>query len=400
MIKKALKTFFKSEISIGISLFVATVAALLIANSDNYTIYKDFFAISLPINFTSIGLHKELSLLDWINDGLMAIFFLLVGMELKREILVGELSSKQKVALPAIAALGGVIVPILLFVFFNAHAKENLSGFAVPVATDIAFAYGMISLFGKRVSNSLKIFLVALAVIDDLIAIIIIALFYSHNVELSYLILAALALVGLYGLNLVRCRRIYLYMILGFCLWLLVLKSGIHATLAGVVLALFIPLEVKNESPLTNFAHKIAPMVNFLILPLFAFANAGVKIENFSFDIFTKPLVLGIILGLFIGKQVGVMAFSFVAIKLKIAQLPRGTNWFQFYGAAIFTGVGFTMSLFIGSLAFVGNHALFDSVKIGVLAGSLLSAVWGIFVTYFATRKYHLNADTSTQDTK
>ena len=323
----------------------------------------------------------------------MAIFFLLVGMELKREILVGELSSKSKVALPAIAALGGVIVPIFLFVFFNSGLKENLNGFAVPVATDIAFAYGMISLFGKRVSSSLKVFLVALAVIDDLIAIIIIALFYSHNVQLSYLILAALALVGLYGLNLVRCRRIHLYMILGFFLWLLVLKSGIHATLAGVILALFIPLQVKNESPLTKFAHKIAPMVNFLILPLFAFANAGVKIENFSFDIFTQPLVLGIIVGLFVGKQVGVMLFSFVAIRLKIAQLPRGTNWFQFYGAAIFTGVGFTMSLFIGSLAFVGNNELFDSVKIGVLAGSLLSAVWGIIVTYIATRKYDLTLD-------
>lgn len=383
MPRNFIKTFFKSEISIGILLLAATALSLLVANSTGYEAYRDFLAISLPLKFDAINLYKNLTIHDWINDALMALFFLLVGLELKKEILIGELASKSKVALPAIAALGGIIFPALIFIFLNFDHKENLRGFAVPTATDIAFAYGIISLFGKRISNSLKIFLVALAILDDLVAILIIAFFYSSHIDFNFLAFAALAILGLIFLNVKNSNKISLYLLWGIFLWLMILKSGIHPTLAGVILAMFIPKPL-----LANIAHKIAPTVNFLILPIFAFANAGVRIENFSAEIFTQPLVLGIIFGLFFGKQIGVMLFSFLAVKLKITHLPRGANWPEFYGAAIFTGIGFTMSLFIGSLAFLGNDLAFDEVKIGVLGGSFLSALFGILVTYFATRHH------------
>lgn len=389
MLKKSFKTFFKSEIAIGVLLFAATVFSLLIANSDGYEIYRDFFSINLPLSFDSLNLHKDLTIRDWINDALMALFFLLVGLELKKEVLIGELSSKSKIILPAVAALGGVIFPALIFIFFNFEEKENLRAFAIPTATDIAFAYGIISLFGKKISNSLKVFLVALAIIDDLVAILIIAFFYSNNIDFRFLSFAALAIFGLIFLNSKKSNKISLYLAWGVFLWLMILKSGIHPTLAGVILAMFIPLQIKNQSLLANLAHKISPTVNFLILPLFAFANAGVRIENFSAAIFLQPLVLGIVFGLFFGKQIGVMLFSFLAVKLKITHLPRGASWMEFYGAAIFTGIGFTMSLFIGSLAFVGNDFVLDQVKIGVLGGSFLSALFGCLVTYLATKPRH-----------
>jgi len=381
-----LKIFFKSEIAIGVSLFVATVFALFVANSFAYEAYHEFLSINLPLSFEAIDFKRDMSIHAWINDALMALFFLLIGLELKREVLIGELSSKKKIALPLIAALGGVIFPALIFIFCNLDHKENLRAFAVPTATDIAFAYGMISLFGKKISNSLKVFLVALAVIDDLVAILIIAFFYSQEIDLIYLFLAALILLALAILNFKNSKKIAFYLILGAFLWFAILQSGVHATLSGVLLALFIPLQIKNKSLLGNLAHKISPTVNFLILPLFAFANAGVRIENFSTEIFLQPLVLGIIFGLFFGKQIGVMLFSFLVVKLKLVHLPRGANWAEFYGAAIFTGIGFTMSLFIGSLAFLGNDFALDEIKIGVLSGSFLSAVFGIFVVSFATR--------------
>ncbi len=387
MIKKSFKTFFKSEIAIGVSLLIATAIAMIVANSEGYQTYRNFFLINLPLSLDFIGIHKDLTFLDWVNDALMAVFFLLVGLELKREILVGELSSRSKIILPIIAAFGGVIFPLLIFSFFNFDNPENMRGFAVPTATDIAFAYGMISLFGKKISNSLKVFLVALAVLDDLVAILFIAFFYSQNVNFGYLILATIVLFGLALLNIKNSRNISLYLVLGVFLWLMVLKSGIHATLSGVLLALFIPLKIKNESLLSSLAHKIAPVVNFLILPIFAFANSGVRIEKFSAEIFSQPLVLGIVCGLFFGKQIGVMLFSFIAIKLKIAHLPRGTDWFEFYGAAILTGIGFTMSLFIGSLAFFGKDFVLDEVKIAILLGSFCSAIFGIFVIYLSTRR-------------
>ena len=365
---------------------VATAVALLAANSSEYQTYRDFLAINAPINLGFVA--KNLTLLDWINDGLMAIFFLLVGMELKREILIGELSSRHKLALPAIAATGGVIVPLLIFSFFNYHSTENMRGFAVPCATDIAFAYGIISLFGRKISNSLRVFLVALAVLDDLAAILIIAVFYSGTIDANFLFYVAIIIAFLAFLNFKNSNRISLYLIGGAILWLMVLKSGIHATLAGVLTAMFIPMQIRNQPILPKIAHKIAPSVNFLILPVFAFANAGVRIENFSAEIFLQPLVLGIALGLFFGKQIGVMLFGFAAIFFKIAHLPRGTNWLEFYGAAIFTGIGFTMSIFIGSLAFVDNHLMLDETKIGVLLGSLFSILYGSLITFLATKKF------------
>lgn len=385
-ITKPIATFFKSEIAIGISLIVATIAAMLIANSENYEIYKIFFSSSAPLNIEFIGLHKEMNYLDWINDFLMTIFFLLIGLELKREVLIGELSTKRKLALPAIAALGGIIFPILIFFLFNFNHPENMRGFSIPAATDIAFAYGVMSLFGKRFSNSLKVFLVALAVLDDLVAILIIAFFYSHDLSLAYITLAFIALIGLGLLNFFNSEKTHLYLILGFFLWLMILKSGIHPTISGIILALFIPLQIGNKSPLSHLAHKISPSVNFLILPLFAFANAGVQLKKFSIDLFTQPLILGIAFGLFFGKQIGVMFFGFLAVKFKIAHLPRGTSWPEFYVAAILTGIGFTMSLFVGSLAFAGNNLansfVLDEVKIGVICGSFFSAIFATIVAF------------------
>lgn len=383
---KPIATFFKSEIAIGISLIVATIAAMLIANSENYEIYKIFFSSPAPLDIGFIGLHKEMNYLSWINDFLMTIFFLLIGLELKREILIGELSTKRKLALPAIAALGGIIFPILIFFSFNFDHPENMRGFSIPAATDIAFAYGVISLFGKRFSNSLKVFLVALAVLDDLAAILIIAFFYSHDLSLAYITLAFIALIGLGLLNFFNSEKTHLYLILGFFLWLMILKSGIHPTISGIILALFIPLQIGNKSPLSHLAHKISPSVNFLILPLFAFANAGVQLKKISIDLFNQPLILGIAFGLFFGKQIGVMFFGFLAVKFNIAHLPRGTSWPEFYVAAILTGIGFTMSLFVGSLAFAENNLansfVLDEVKIGVICGSCFSAIFATIVAF------------------
>lgn len=387
MIKKSLKKFFELDAATGILLAFTTVFALLIVNSNLTNIYQDFFSINFSINLDSIGFSKNLTIRDLINDGLMALFFLLVGLELKKEILIGEISTLKKISLPLIAALGGIIFPALIFYYFNSDNAENLRGFAIPTATDIAFAYGVISLFGKKISHSLKVFLVALAVIDDLVAVLIIAIFYSQDLNLSYLIVASLILISLMILNIAKVSKILPYLVLGFFLWLMILKSGIHASLAGVLLSLFIPLQINNKKILESFAHKIAPLVNFIILPLFAFANAGVVIKDFSLDIIFTSLVLGVATGLFLGKQFGVMLFSFLAVKFKVSSLPRGTSWVEFYIAAIFTGIGFTMSLFIGSLAFLGDEILFDEVKIGVLLGSFLSIIYGLGVGWFVTRK-------------
>ena len=382
------KKIFELEASTGILLLIAAIAALMVANSQNFAIYQDFFSIKLPLNLSFIGIYKDLTLHDWINDALMAMFFLLVGLELKEEVLAGELSSKSRAMLPAIAACGGVIVPALIFYLCNLNYSENLRGFAIPTATDIAFAYGVICLFGKKVSKSLKVFLISLAIFDDLNAILIIAFFYSQSISPIYMLLAFLTVCCLAILSLKKSTNLSFYLILGAILWVMVLKSGIHPTIAGVVLAMFIP---RQKDVLHKLIKKIAPTVNFLILPLFAFANSGVRIENFSLEIFTKPLVLGIILGLFIGKQIGVMLFSFVAIKLGLTHLPRSpkgvSSWLEFYGVAILTGIGFTMSFFIGSLAFFNNPALFDEVKIGVLAGSFLSAIFGMIIIYVSLPK-------------
>lgn len=385
--KNLLKSFFQSQMAVGLTLIFVTLCALIISNSKNFLIYQDFFNQNIDLNLKLFGIYKALTLRDWINDFLMAIFFFLIGLELKSEILIGELSSKKKMALPLICAVGGVVAPMLIFAYFNKNIPENMRGLAIPCATDIAFAYGFITLFGKTFSDSLKIFIVALAVIDDLIAILIIAIFYSQNIEIFYLGYACLALVGLIILNSRNSSKIFLYILLGLMLWLMILKSGLHATLAGVILALFIPLKIGKNNFLEKIAHKISPMVNFFILPIFAFANSGVRIEGFSLEKISSPIIVGVAFGLFFGKQIGVMLSAYLSLKLGFAKLPRGTNWIEFYGASLFTGIGFTMSLFIASLAFSNDLKNFDDAKIGVIAGSFFSVIAGGFVAWWIKRK-------------
>jgi NhaA family Na+:H+ antiporter len=385
--KSLIKSFFQSEVAVGIVLILSSFFAITISNSSNYLSYQNFIYQRFDLNISWLAIYKPLTLQEWINDGLMAIFFFLVGLELKSEISTGELSSPTKLAMPLFCAIGGVIFPVVVFLIFNFNNFHNLKGFAIPCATDIAFAYGFISLFGKTFSASLKVFLVALAVIDDLIAILIIAFFYTDNIKMFYLGYAVLSCIGLLILNQRKSSNILLYLIFGLLLWLMILKSGIHATLAGVILALFIPLKIKKQNFLDDIAHKISPMVNFFILPIFAFANSGVRVENFSFAQITTPLIIGISLGLFIGKQIGVMLTAFIMVKFKFAKLPRGTTWFEFYGMSLFTGIGFTMSLFIGSLAFKNDVILFDESKIGIIIGSLLSVICGSIVAIILQRK-------------
>lgn len=383
---RRVKKIFELEAATGILLVVATAAALLVANSGNFLAYQNFFTLNIPLNLDRLEIYKDMSLRDWINDFLMAFFFLLVGMELKEEVMVGELSSKSRAMLPAIAACGGVVVPALIFYLCNISHAENLRGFAIPTATDIAFAYGAICLFGNKVSKSLKVFLISLAIFDDLNAILIIAFFYPQSLAPLYMIAAFLTIFCLLILNLKNSTNPFYYFSLGAVLWVMILKSGIHPTIAGVALAMFIP---HQKDLLHRVVKKISPTVNFLILPLFAFANSGVRIENFSLEIFTQPMVLGIIFGLFFGKQIGVMLFSFLAIKLNLTHLPRSpkgtSSWLEFYGVAVLTGIGFTMSFFIGSLAFSDNSSS-DNVKIGVLTGSALSAIFGMLIIFLAIR--------------
>ncbi len=385
--KNLLKSFFQSQMAVGLTLIFVTFCALIISNSKNFIIYNDFFNQNIDLDLKWFGFYKTLTLRDWINDFLMAIFFFLIGLELKSEILIGELSSKKKMALPLICAVGGVIVPMLFFAYFNRDISENMRGLAIPCATDIAFAYGFITLFGKTFSDSLKIFIVALAVIDDLIAILIIAIFYSQNIEIFYLGYACLAIVSLIILNSRNSSKIFLYILFGLMLWLMILKSGLHATLAGVILAMFIPLKIGKNNFLEKIAHKISPMVNFFILPIFAFANSGVHIEGFSLEKLSSPIIVGVAFGLFFGKQIGVMLSAFLSLKFGLAKLPRGTNWIEFYGASLFTGIGFTMSLFIASLAFSNDLKNFDDAKIGVIAGSIFSVIAGGLVAWWIRRK-------------
>ena len=378
MIKNPIKKFFQLESSTGIILVITAIFAMMIANSKDSDLYFLFLSLEVPINLDFISYSKNLTLQDWVNDGLMAIFFFLIGLELKKEVIQGDLSTKAKISLPAIAAIGGVMVPALIFYFFNYDKPNYIKGFAVPTATDIAFAYGMLCLFGKQITSSAKIFLVALAVLDDLAAILIIALFYTKSISIPFLLVSSFAFIGLILLNRTGCKRVWPYLLCGVFLWLVILKSGVHATIAGVLMAMFIPLKVGNTTILEKIDHRLSPSVNYLILPVFAFANAGVRIENFELStLFSDSIVLGIVLGLFVGKQLGVMLFSYLVVKFKIASLPRGTSWGEFYGVAIFTGIGFTMSLFIGSLAFIDDSTSFDKVKIAVLTASLLSLFYG-----------------------
>ena len=386
-ISKSFKWFFKLEAASGLVLLFSAVLALILSNS----VYADYYFSTLEkylfIGFNNFGL--KLSVLHWINDALMAIFFFFVTLEIKREFLQGELSNIKQALLPIIAAVGGMVVPALVYVYINLGDPETLNGWAIPSATDIAFSLGVLSLLGKRVPLSLKVFLTALAIIDDLGAILIIAIFYSGDLSIKYLSLMLVAFIGLLVINKFNIKKFLPYLILGIFLWDFTHNSGIHATIAGVLLAMTIPHRKKEKdfSLLIKVEHLISPYVAFGIMPLFAFANAGVSLEGLSFSSLLDKVPLGIVLGLFVGKQLGVFVFSYLSIKLKIAQMPSNSNWYNFYGVGVLTGIGFTMSLFVGNLAFVDNMQYMDGVKIGVLTGSLLSTLFGYFLILLTPNK-------------
>ena len=385
-----LAKFLHSDSTGGILLIIATMAALIFVNSPLSQLYDSF--LHIPMEIRVGALHIDKTLHHWINDGLMAIFFLMVGLEVKREILDGHLSSVGKVALPAIAAVGGIVIPALIYVYFNQADPEAMRGWAIPTATDIAFALGILSLLGKRVPLSLKIFLMALAIIDDLGAIVIIAIFYTANLSHLAIVIASIALAALIALNILGFSRKSLFFVVGLILWVAVLKSGVHATLAGVAFAFTIPLVAKDEdgktfSPLREIENGLHPWIVFLILPLFAFANAGIDMRDISISQIADPVPMGIMLGLFLGKQMGVFGFSWLAIKLKITSLPEGSNWLMLYGVSVLTGIGFTMSLFIDSLAFVDDALFAYTDKLAILIGTFTSAVVGYIVLKYALKK-------------
>jgi Na+:H+ antiporter, NhaA family len=383
MLISAIDDFLKKESAAGILLVAAAVLAVAAANSPLAALYTGL--LSLPMAFTvgDFAINKPLVL--WINDGLMAWFFLLIGLEIKREVIEGELATREKALLPVMAAIGGMAGPALVYVGFNLDSPETLRGWAIPAATDIAFALGVMALLGKRVPVSLKIFLTALAIIDDLGAIVIIALFYTAELSATALGVASVAILALIALNRFGVRRSDVYIGIGMILWIAVLKSGVHATLAGVVIALAIPLkrDANGHSPLTHLEHQLHGWVTYFILPLFAFANAGLNLDGINLDTITSPVTIGISLGLFLGKQIGVMLAVGLCLALGLAKLPTGASLLQVYGVAVLTGIGFTMSLFIGDLAFT-DSAVSTWVKLGVLSGSVASAAMGYAVLRWA----------------
>ena len=380
------KWFFKLEAASGLVLLISAVIALIISNSNFSSLYFETLQSYLFIGINNIGL--KMSLHHWINDALMAVFFFFVTLEIKREFVLGELSSPKQALLPIIAAIGGMLVPALIYIYINFGNGDTINGWAIPSATDIAFSLGVLSLLGSRVPISLKVFLTALAIIDDLGAIIIIAFFYTGDLSIQYLSLLLLTFIVLLILNKSGVKKFLPYLILGLILWFFTYQSGVHATISGVLLATVIPHRKKNKeySLLTKIEHNISSYVAFGIMPLFALANAGVSLDGINLESLLSPVPLGIVLGLFVGKQIGVFLFSIIAIKLKIAQMPNNANWMSFYGVGILTGIGFTMSLFIGNLAFVENIEYIDGVKIGVLAGSLLSTLIGYSLLLLTTK--------------
>ena len=386
-ITNSFRWFFKLEAASGIVLLFAAIIALIISNSNYSGLYFETLNKYLFIGINNFGL--KLSVLHWINDALMAIFFFFVTLEIKREFIQGELSNIKQAMLPIIGAIGGMLVPALIYVVVNFNDPATLNGWAIPSATDIAFSLGVLSLLGSRVPISLKVFLTALAIIDDLGAILIIAIFYSGDLSTNYLSLMLLSFLFLLVLNKFNVKRFLPYLVVGLLLWDFTHNSGIHATIAGVLLAMTIPHRKKEKdfSLLIKVEHSISPYVAFGIMPLFAFANAGVSLEGLSLSSLLDKVPLGIVLGLFVGKQIGVFLFSYISIKLKFAQLPTNSNWYNFYGVGVLTGIGFTMSLFVGNLAFVENIQYIDGVKIGVLTGSLLSTLFGYFLILLTPNK-------------
>ena len=379
--------FFQMEAASGLLLIAAAALALIINNSPLSHYYTAFLDVPVAVQIGALQIAKP-SLL-WINDGLMALFFLLIGLEVKRELLEGQLSKPSQVVLPGAAAIGGMVVPALIYWFINKDYPDALGGWAIPMATDIAFALGVLALLGKRVPVSLKLFLMTLAIIDDLGAIIVIAVFYSSELSGMSLLLAAACLIVLIAMNRMGVIKVAPYMIVGLILWVCVLKSGVHATLAGVTLAFCIPLRTKNSetSPLMSIEHALHPWVAYAILPLFAFANAGVSLAGVSLHSFVSHVPMGIAAGLLIGKTLGVFGLTWIAIKTGMAALPAGANWGQVFGVAILCGIGFTMSLFVGSLAFVAGSDYVGMDRMGILTGSILAALIGYGVTLFFSRK-------------
>lgn len=384
-----LNILLKKDSSAGILLIFVTIIALILQNSGLSEIYTGFLHTHVEIRFGELQIAKPLLL--WVNDGLMAVFFFLIGLEVKREVVEGHLSSVSQVALPGIAAIGGMVVPALVFIAFNQGDSFAMKGWAIPTATDIAFALGVLSLLGKRVPASLKIFLLALAIIDDLGAIVIIALFYTSELSTISIIIASGSLTLLFIMNRFGVSNKAAYILVGIILWVSVLKSGVHATLAGVALAFMIPLASKDNEGKTfslskEMEHDLHYWVAFMILPLFAFVNAGVDLRGISLEEMFNPVPIGIMLGLFLGKQLGVFGFSWLAIKLGLASLPARSNWKQLYGVSILTGIGFTMSLFVDSLAYNDTQIYHYADKLAILLGSFLAGIVGYLVLRYSNK--------------
>lgn len=386
--KSFISGFFKLESAGGIILMFAAALALVCANTPLQHYYTLFLDTPVEIRIGALEIAKPLLL--WINDGLMAIFFFLIGLELKRELIEGELSDKRNIILPGVGAIGGMAAPAIIYIYFNTGDAAAMAGWAIPAATDIAFALGVLFLLGSRVPTSIKIFLTSLAIFDDIAAIIIIAVFYTANISLTALVVVACCILILIFLNKRNVESKSLYILIGVIMWVAMLKSGVHATLAGVVLAMFIPMRSKTNvhySPLKSMERDLHSAVAFFVLPIFAFANAGINFSAVGAEQIFHSVPLGIALGLFIGKQVGVFGICWVAIKLKLTKLPAGMSWGSLYGTAALCGIGFTMSLFIGSLAFeeTGVNLLFDE-RLGIILGSLASGIVGYIVLHTCLR--------------
>lgn len=381
--------FLSLESSAGILLIVATFFAMALKNSPLTELYQGFLMMPIGINVGEAGINKPLLL--WINDGFMAIFFLMVGMEIKRELIEGHLQTNEQRMLPLIGAVGGVVFPAIIYLVFNWENELSRHGWAIPTATDIAFALGILAMAGNRVPVSIKIFLMALAIFDDFMAILVVAIFYTSQLSMLALGLSFIGILGLIALNRMNVSRIAAYILVGLFIWVCVLKSGVHATLAGVVTGLFIPLRANNNpdySPSKTLIHSLHPWVAFGILPLFAFANAGVSLAGFNFEKLLHPIPMGIIVSLFVGKQLGVFSLCWLAIKLGLAKLPEKSSFLDLYAVSILCGVGFTMSLFIGGLAFeYGGAGEARADRLGILIGSLLSAVAGYLVIKWSISK-------------
>ena len=383
--------FLKKESSSGIILIFVTIIALIFSNTFLSDFYNTFLQTKIEFK---VGSSFEISkpLILWVNDGLMAIFFLMIGLEIKRELILGHLSKFSKITLPLVGAIGGMIVPALIFFLLNKDDNFALRGWAIPTATDIAFALGILALLGKRIPTSLKIFLMALAIFDDLGAILIIAFFYTAEISLVSLVLGTICIIILILLNKFNIPYLSIYALVGVLLWICVLKTGIHATLTGIILAFTIPLNLTNEkekhiSPVKTLEHFIHSWVAYFILPIFAFVNAGIDFRLISLEQINNQVALGIFLGLFLGKQIGVFSFVFIAVKLKLTKLPIGVSWFQLYGVTVLTGVGFTMSLFIDSLAYTDSSSFFYTDKLAILLASVFSGLIGYIILLNTKRR-------------